>query len=439
MVCALRRPCIPNVFLIVNMIWHFLLLGGVIAGTAGARTWTSSDGKTLEADFVRLSGSQVTLRKAGGGEVTLPLSRLSAADQAFARSQPGLTVRAVPSKDPMRDAKAYAEAVAELNEAHARRPGGKTEDALADQIPAAAVTALHSVAAAADEAPGLAAALVTLGEAALDLGRSADFAIVRQRLEMVDAERARQLGQAAVGPRVVVRAVGDFAPGYADNFAALTEAVLAAYDEVFGFAEFSKVPGKKLRFRVHLEPTITRPPHFAPQFPWHSEIDFPVVQRDGLNSPTAEGHFLLYGLCHELGHVIAMWGSPQTMEDHHAWAHYTGVAVVEQLQKTATKPTFLATARDLRWRSMAIERGLKENQVPPAVTSKEGVIALLLALHDTAGPKAIGAALNWLDEEGKCPRVNRVRYYGFGDLRRALAATLGDKTKRAATDALFGK
>ena len=37
-----------------------------------------------------------------------------------------------------------------------------------------------------------------------------------------------------------------------------------AYDEVFGFAEYSKVPGKKLRVRVHLEERITRPPHFAP-------------------------------------------------------------------------------------------------------------------------------------------------------------------------------
>lgn len=53
-----------------------------------ARTWTSSDGRSLEADFVSKSGDSVTLRLSGGGRVvTLPLERLSAADQEWVKSQ----------------------------------------------------------------------------------------------------------------------------------------------------------------------------------------------------------------------------------------------------------------------------------------------------------------------------------------------------------------
>jgi hypothetical protein len=108
--------------------------------------------------------------------------------------------------------------------------------------------------------------------------------------------------------------------------------VLDAYEHTFGFHELSKVPGKKLRLRVHLVPEITKPPHFAPQFAWHSEIDYPVISATDFASPTKKGQFLLYGLAHELGHVVAMW-APTTVEDadHHAWAHYCGATIVEDL------------------------------------------------------------------------------------------------------------
>lgn len=50
------------------------------------RIWTSDTGQyTVEASFVSLIGDQVTLNRTVGGPVTLPLSRLSPADQAVAR------------------------------------------------------------------------------------------------------------------------------------------------------------------------------------------------------------------------------------------------------------------------------------------------------------------------------------------------------------------
>ncbi len=49
-----------------------------------ARTWTSSDGRSLEAEFVAKSGNTVTLKRANDGKsFTLPLDKLSDADQEW--------------------------------------------------------------------------------------------------------------------------------------------------------------------------------------------------------------------------------------------------------------------------------------------------------------------------------------------------------------------
>ncbi len=62
--------------------------------TLSARTWTSADGRTLEADFLSVSGEQVTLRRASDRKTfTLKLATLSEADQSFVAEQaaaPGL-------------------------------------------------------------------------------------------------------------------------------------------------------------------------------------------------------------------------------------------------------------------------------------------------------------------------------------------------------------
>lgn len=55
---------------------------------ATARTWTSNDGKALEADFVSATETQVTLKLTKTGrEVTIFLSRLSEADQTFVKEE----------------------------------------------------------------------------------------------------------------------------------------------------------------------------------------------------------------------------------------------------------------------------------------------------------------------------------------------------------------
>lgn len=335
-----------------------------------------------------------------------------------------------------RDAARYVQAIGKINEDHARSPGREGEELLGKKLPADARAALQRVLQS-KPASTLASSLRQCGEAALDLDLVSDFDAIRQRLEQVSPEDAKKLGRVVSRPRFIVRGIGEFADGYLNQFADVFDAVLVGYDEVFGFAEFSKVPGKKLRVRLHLEPEIKQPPHFAPEFPWHSEIDFPVSDPTEFRSPTPKGQFLFYGLCHELGHVIAMWGDLQTMEDHHSWAHYTGVAIVEHLSNKLKDAPLMQPLKDVRWRSLEIERKLPANQVPPSLQSAPGVMKLLLDLHDSAGPRAIGDAINFLDREGKSRRVNRVRYYRFADFRRAMAATMKDETKKKAALALM--
>jgi hypothetical protein len=346
-----------------------------------------------------------------------------------------LSVAATSFAAPTQDAIAYAESIAKINNAHLRQPKG-TEAQLAAQVPAPAKSALKRVLDA-KPAPDLAAALLKCGEAALDLDLMADFEAARAKLSAISPADAAKLGTAVSRNRFIVRGIGDFKPGYLDQFADVMDIVLGAYDEVFGFAEYSKVPGKKLRVRVHLEPAITRPPHFAPEFPWHSEIDFPVIDGPQLASPTSKGHFLFYGLCHELGHVIAMWGDLKNMEDRHAWAHYTGVVIVEHLAKSAAEKPALQNLRDSRWRSLTLERALPANQIAPSLQDQPGVMALLIALHDAAGPKVMGAAINRMDEQNKERRVNQVRYYSFADLEKALIDLA--PAQRPAITKIFGK
>lgn len=335
------------------------------------------------------------------------------------------------------DAAAYADAVAKINDANTRQARKTPESQLGTQIPATARTALRRVLEAKPNAD-LANALLRCGEAALDLDQMADFDAVRTRLAEVSAPTASKLGTAVSRQRFIVRGIGEFQAGYLDQFAEIFDAILTAYDEVFGFKEFSKVPGKKLRIRVHLESAITQPPHFAPEFPWHSEIDFPVVDPAALRSPTPQGQFLFYGLCHELGHVIAMWGDLRTMEDHHSWAHYTGVTIVEHLSKSARDKPFMEALRDVRWRSLTLERALPDNR-GPSMDNAGGVMSLFIALHDGVGSRSIGAALNLMDEQKKGTRVNQVRYCRFADFRKALDEVCKEPAQRAAIAKAFGK
>ena len=67
------------------------------------RIWTSTDGRKIDAAFVALEGDGVKIRMANGSTFTVPLARLSVADQTFAKGKtqtPPATAATPPSGVP---------------------------------------------------------------------------------------------------------------------------------------------------------------------------------------------------------------------------------------------------------------------------------------------------------------------------------------------------
>ncbi len=328
----------------------------------------------------------------------------------------------------------YVKAIGKLNDEHKRKPKGTEED-LATRLPKKATGALKKLLALKSE-ESLEESLQSCADAALDLARVEEFDSIRGRLSELFPDRASSLDVALSRPGYLLIGQNGLTVEYLEHFAEILDGIFAAYEEVFGFEEWSKVPGKKLRFRIHLEDEITAPPHFAPQYPYHSEVDFPVIDAEELTSPTSDGKFLFYGLCHELGHVIAMWGSRTVEEDRHAWAHYTGVVIVEHLSEERSFKKIGKALKDVRWRSLSAERKRLES-TPLSREDRDGVLSTLIALHDEVGPQAIGAAMNHLDREGKHQRIGSVRYYTFRGLEDGLLATLKSRKAKKAVSTIL--
>jgi hypothetical protein len=65
------------------------------------------------------------------------------------------------------------------------------------------------------------------------------------------------------------------------------------------------------------------------------------------------------------------------------------------------------------------------------------VLAVLIALHDEVGSRAIGEAINALDAKDQRLRINRVRYYTFAELKQALLDVVKDDAARKQIKALL--
>ncbi len=68
--------------------WHVFGLAAFFSMTmsqivAAPRVWTSADGKSIEAEFVRANAESVTVRRSDGKTYTIPFSRLSPADRQW--------------------------------------------------------------------------------------------------------------------------------------------------------------------------------------------------------------------------------------------------------------------------------------------------------------------------------------------------------------------
>jgi hypothetical protein len=70
----------------------FFALGLTFGSAAGQsseqRTFTSAQGKTVQAKLVAVQGVNVTIETANGQKFTLPVASLSAADQEYLKTAP---------------------------------------------------------------------------------------------------------------------------------------------------------------------------------------------------------------------------------------------------------------------------------------------------------------------------------------------------------------
>ncbi len=335
----------------------------------------------------------------------------------------------VSAKDAEKIVERFEKAVDKVNRAQLASPKADDEDELANKLPASARKGLARLIGMKD-GDAKWQALIAYGRQAAELDLEDDLAKIEKALEKAPESERGEFGLYISRPRFLLHAARTNRE-YAEAFADAVDGILEAYDKTFGFKEFSKVPGKKIRVLLHKEER-PRPPQFAPQYKYHSTIDFPIGNDKLFYSPTNDGKFLFYGLCHELGHLIAMWGDRNNQEDHHAWAHYTGVVIVD----ACVKAPWAKKLKDRRWRSVDVDRK-KTADVEPSAESREGVLRILIELHDLVGPKRIGDALNLMDEKRMGHRINQVRYYSLAEFQKALLAGTKKKKQKAKIKALF--
>jgi hypothetical protein len=67
----------------LSLFSFFILLQILLTAKEPIRTWTSLDGRTLEARFIEQVGSNVRIKNEAGREFTLPITRFSQADQEY--------------------------------------------------------------------------------------------------------------------------------------------------------------------------------------------------------------------------------------------------------------------------------------------------------------------------------------------------------------------
>src|SRR6056300_1666005 len=74
----------------------FFLFAISLSAKEALRTWTSSDGRTLEARYLEMVGTKVRIENASGRKFTVPLTGFSPADQEYVKKAYGRSLFAEP-------------------------------------------------------------------------------------------------------------------------------------------------------------------------------------------------------------------------------------------------------------------------------------------------------------------------------------------------------
>ena len=74
----------------------FFILANTLIAKEPIRTWTSADGRTLEARYLEMVGTKVRIENASGRKFTIPLTGFSSADQEYVKKAHGRSLFAEP-------------------------------------------------------------------------------------------------------------------------------------------------------------------------------------------------------------------------------------------------------------------------------------------------------------------------------------------------------
>ena len=279
-------------------------------------------------------------------------------------------------------------------------------------------------------------ALAELALLYADLAHVDGIGPIVDSLQELDSDLAARLGHFEASENFLVRVVGADRK-WAGAALRLAEAARDGYLERFGFTAISKVPGKKIRILIHVDPMHSKSRlYFHPSPPYHGEMRYEVADENSLTR--AGKQRLVYGFCHELGHMVAMWGQFNRVEDDkHAWAHYTGCLVVEDVyEKLGNEPWPTWTA--FQRRASGEARLLKQIEGKTAGTgSYESILKLFHEIGTEFGTKAYGKAWEWLAAKKRFRRIHHVPYLWLRDLQEALLHVV-PRNEAAKVRELFG-
>ena len=190
-----------------------------------------------------------------------------------------------------------------------------------------------------------------------------------------------------------------------------------------------------MRLLIHVDPARSRPRlYFHPSPRYHSELRYEISSETQLTLGGKQR--IVYGFCHEFGHMVAMWGDRKTEDDKHAWAHYTGSLVVEAVYDelgNAPWPTWTAFQR----RASGKARLLRQIDGTTSGTGDyESILKLFHSLGEEFGTETYGQAWRLLAKKKRFRYTNRVAYLWLRDLQAAFAQ-LVPKNQAARVAALF--
>lgn len=196
---------------------------------------------------------------------------------------------------------------------------------------------------------------------------------------------------------------------------ALMECAHDSYTTRFGFERVSAFEKKRIHLHVEIGEGKDMQLFTSP-----ASTDYSLVVLRGepraLRAPTHGGPHVVYGFCHELGHVLCGWE-----DSEHQWAHYLGSWVTSDVFARLGKDGWIDP---YDYHSLeGLPRFEKEIEgVTPGVGEAAAVASLFQRIGERFGQERYGPAIAWIRANREGKPFSAVRLHRLADLAAALVA-----------------